>query len=240
MAAIYALLVRAGRRDALLYLHVGWMSALATGGVTWIVAAYAIAMSGATREVTEGVSALSAAALLLYVGFWMHGKSQAEAWQAYLDRRLRARSRDARSGPSASCPSSPSTARCSRRCCSTRRSPRRRARTARCHSPAASRPAPRRWRVLGWLVIRGSLRLPLGLFFRASAIALAVLAVVLAGKGIVALQEAGWVPVHEVRFPTWPLVGVYPNLQSLLLQAALILLIGAGFAYSRRTTRRAS
>jgi high-affinity iron transporter len=90
---------------------------------------------------------------------------------------------------------------------------------------------------LGWLIIRGSVRLPLGLFFRASAIALAVLAVVLAGKGIVALQEAGWVAVHEVPFPTWPLVAVYPNLQSLLFQAALIILIAAGFAYSRRTAR---
>ena len=45
-------------------------------------------MSGATREVTEGLSALVAAAILLYVGFWMHGKSQARQWQAYLDRRL--------------------------------------------------------------------------------------------------------------------------------------------------------
>jgi high-affinity iron transporter len=240
VAAIYALLVRAGRRDALPYLHVGWMSALATGGVTWILAAYAIAMSGATREVTEGVSALSAAALLLYVGFWMHGKSQAEAWQAYLDRRLRGalagrtlwalglvsflavyrevfetvlfyQALAAQAGPNGTVPLAGGVA-----------------------AGAAA------LAVLGWLVIRGSVRLPLGLFFRASAIALALLAVVLAGKGIVALQEAGWVPVHEVRFPTWPLVGVYPNLQSLLLQAVLILLIGAGFAYSRRTTRRAS
>jgi len=240
VVAIYALLVRAGRRDALAYLHGGWMSALAAGGLTWIVASYAIAMSGATREVTEGVSALSAAALLLYVGFWMHGKSQAREWQAYLDRRLRGalagrtlwalglvsflavyrevfetvlfyQALAAQAGPGGTVPLLGGVA------------------------AAAAALA-----VLGWLLIRGSVRLPLGLFFRASAIALAVLAVVLAGKGIVALQEAGWVPVHEVRFPTWPLVGVYPNLQSLLLQAALIVLIAAGFAYSRRTTRRAS
>ena len=88
VAAIYALLVRAGRRDALAYLHGGWILALIAGGLTWLVASYVIAMSGATREVTEGVSALVAAAILLYVGFWMHGKSQSRQWQAYLDRRL--------------------------------------------------------------------------------------------------------------------------------------------------------
>ena len=37
---------------------------------------------------TEGVTALAAAAILLYVGFWMHGKSHARHWQAYLSKRL--------------------------------------------------------------------------------------------------------------------------------------------------------
>ena len=63
---------------------------------------------------------------------------------------------------------------------------------------------------------------------------------ILAGKGIAALQEAGWIPVHEVSFPSLPLIGVYPNLQGLLLQAALVIVIAAGFAYARRSAVRAS
>ena len=63
---------------------------------------------------------------------------------------------------------------------------------------------------------------------------------ILAGKGIAALQEAGWVPVHQVSFPSFPLVGVYPNLQSLLLQALLVIVIVAGFGYARHAARRAS
>jgi len=88
--------------------------------------------------------------------------------------------------------------------------------------------------VLGWLIVRGSVRLPFGLFFGASAALLALLSVILAGKGVAALQAAGWIAVHEVHFPSLPLLGLYPNLQSLLLQAALVVVIACGFAYAHR------
>ena len=43
---------------------------------------------GATRALTEGVTALLAAAILLYVGVWLHGKRHAHAWQAFIGARL--------------------------------------------------------------------------------------------------------------------------------------------------------
>src|SRR5262245_21539937 len=209
IAALYALLVRAGRRDALRYLHGGWILALVAGALTWAVASYLIAVSGATREMTEGVSALIAAAVLLYVGFWMHDKSRAQQWQAYLDRRLAgalgegtlwalavlsflAVYREAfetvlfyetlavQAGPTG--------------------------RSALLGGLAAAALA---LLALGGFIVRGSARLPLGLFFEASAVLLGLLAVVLAGKGIASLQEAGWIPAHPVSFPSAPLLGVY-------------------------------
>ena len=54
VAAIVALLVKANRRDALPWVHGGWIAALLLGGLTWVVASYLISISGATREVTEG------------------------------------------------------------------------------------------------------------------------------------------------------------------------------------------
>jgi high-affinity iron transporter len=88
LAAIFALLIRAGRRDALPYVHAGWIAALILGGITWLVASYVIVISGATREVTEGVTALVAAAILLYVGFWMHRKAYADRWRTFLQGQL--------------------------------------------------------------------------------------------------------------------------------------------------------
>jgi high-affinity iron transporter len=88
LAAILALLIKGGRQDALPYVHAGWIAALALGGCTWFVASYVIALSGATREVTEGITALVAAVVLLYMGFWMHSKSYANRWQAFLQEQL--------------------------------------------------------------------------------------------------------------------------------------------------------
>src|SRR6185436_2578108 len=47
-----------------------------------------ITISGATRELTEGLTALFAAAILLYVGFWLHGKSHAQACNAFIKQQL--------------------------------------------------------------------------------------------------------------------------------------------------------
>ena len=41
-----------------------------------------------SRELTEGFGSLLAAAILLFVGIWMHGKAQAGAWQAYVRDKL--------------------------------------------------------------------------------------------------------------------------------------------------------
>ncbi len=89
LAAILALLIKSGRRDALPYVHTGWVAALVLGGCTWLVASYVIALSGSTREVTEGATALIAAVILLYVGFWMHSKAYADRWRTFLQGQLR-------------------------------------------------------------------------------------------------------------------------------------------------------
>jgi high-affinity iron transporter len=238
VAAIMALLVKAGRRDALPYIHAGWIAALALGMVTWLVASYVVAISGATREVTEGVTALVAAGVLLYVGFWMHSKAYASRWRAYLEQRLRgalssrtlwalalvsflAVYREAfetvlfaealwlQAGPS-----------------------------GRSAALGGFGVAAVLLVALGWLITRGSLRLPLGVFFGGTAALLALLAVVFAGQGVAALQEAGVLPASPVSFVHVPLLGLYPTAQGLLIQAGVIALIVAGFLYSDLTARR--
>src|SRR3546814_19746001 len=74
---------KADRTEAMPYVHGGWIGALVAGGATWLAATYLIDISGASRELTEGFAALFAAAVLVSVGIWMHGKSQADAWQRY-------------------------------------------------------------------------------------------------------------------------------------------------------------
>jgi len=56
--------------------------------------------------------------------------------------------------------------------------------------------------VLAWLIFKFSVRLPLRLFFAVNSALLYLLAVVFAGKGVAALQEAGRLPASSVHFPT--------------------------------------
>jgi high-affinity iron transporter len=72
-----------------------------------------------------------------------------------------------------------------------------------------------------WLIVRGSLRLPVGLFFGLTSLMLAGLAIVLAGKGVAALQEAAILAPYPISAPRLPLLGIYPDRLGLSLQAAL-------------------
>jgi high-affinity iron transporter len=240
VAAIVALLVKAGRRDALPYIHAGWVSALVLGGVTWALASSVISLSGATRETTEGVTALAAAAVLLYVGFWMHGKAYSARWRAFIEARL---------GGAVSSRTKWALALVSFLAVY------REAFEMVLFSQVLWLEAGADGRAgvgagfvaaaitlvgLAWLAVRGGLRLPLGVFFGGTSALLALLAVVFAGKGVAALQEAGLLPVSPVGAPALPMVGLYPNAQGLMLQAALVLIIAGGFFHTHRSVRRAS
>ena len=91
---------------------------------------------------------------------------------------------------------------------------------------------------LAWLMFRLSVRLPLQLFFRVNAVILVVLAIVFAGKGVAALQEAGKLRIDPIAFPEIDLLGVHPNLEGLGLQLTLIVLAVAWLAYTRQRQAR--
>jgi len=90
--------------------------------------------------------------------------------------------------------------------------------------------------VLAWLIFKFSVRLPLRLFFAVNSALLYLLAVVFAGKGVAALQEAGKLPASSVHFPTIDVLGVYPTLQTLGLQALLVIAAVVFVLMSRRKT----
>ncbi len=83
--------------------------------------------------------------------------------------------------------------------------------------------------LIAWVLLRTSRRLPIGRFFSASSALIAVLAVVLTGKGVAALQEAGWVAVSLAPVPHIEWLGLYPTWQSLLAQLAVIAVLVVGF-----------
>ena len=89
--------------------------------------------------------------------------------------------------------------------------------------------------ILAAVLLRTSARLPIGTFFAASSLLVAILAVVLVGKGIAGLQEGGLLHVSPVMFPRVDMLGVYPSVQTLLAQAVVLLIAVAAYVINVRS-----
>jgi len=237
LAAMAAFLVRTGRRDGLPWLHGGWVVALLLGGLTWVVSTRVIAISGAHREVTEGVTALISAGLLLYVGFWLHSRANAVRWSQF----IRSQMTSALGRGTLLWVALVSFLAVYREVFETVLF----YQALWVQSEGGARTAVAVGLGVGaiilagiaWLIAGYSVRLPLGLFFRISSALLALMAVVFAGQGIAALQEAGKLDVAPLDFPSIPVLGIYPSMQGIALQLILVTVIIAGYLYLRAGRR---
>ena len=235
VVAMLAFLRKSERSDTARFVHGGWISALVAGGITWVVATYVIGISGASRELTEGFGSLVAAVVLLSVGIWMHGKSQADQWQRYIRGKMsRALSRG--SGwflfglafvvvyrevfetilfyAALSAEGNQGTL------------------------LAGAGAAITVLGVIAFAMLRYSQSLPITQFFRYSSWLMAGLTIVLAGKGAAALQETGILDISPVDgAPQLVMLGVYPTWQSILTQLLTGVAIAVGFGWNHRKHR---
>jgi high-affinity iron transporter len=225
--AMIAFLRKAERVEALPYVHGGWIAALVAGAATWAIATYAIGISGASRELTEGFGSLLAALILLSVGVWMHGKSQADEWRRYIREKLQ----HALSRGSAWFLFGLAFLVVYREVFETILF------YAALWTPdngmtvlAGALSAIVLLAIIAWAMLRYSRTLPIGAFFKYSAILIAVLAVVLAGKGVGALQEAGLIPITPLGgVPRITVLGLFPTLEAVAAQLLMLAALVIGF-----------
>ncbi len=222
VVALCTVLIRTERRDALRWVHGGWIAALAAGAVTWILAQQVVRVSGAGREVIEGVTSLLATAMLFYVSYWLVSKTESVRWQAFLHGRMR----QALSRGSLWTLAGVSFVAVYREAFE----------TVLFYQALFAQAGPEGVRpiglgmlaglallaILGTAVFRFGLRMPLRRFFTASSALLYALAVVLAGHGIASLQEANWLPATWVPSVRVEWLGVHPTLEGLGVQLALL------------------
>ena len=225
--AMIAFVRKAGQDRALRFVHGGWTGALVAGALTWFAATYLLDISGAGRESIEAFGALIAALVLLSVGVWMHGKSQADNWQRYIRDKLgKALSRGSlwflfgivflvvyREVFEtilfyAALSAQGSTG----------------------YLLAGAATAGLLLVVIAWLLLRYSRTLPIGKFFAYSSVLIALLAIVLIGKGIAGLQEAGLIGIAPIAGgPRLSMLGVYPTFQVIGAQLAMASALLLGF-----------
>src|SRR6266446_254634 len=91
VAAMLALLRKAGRERDADAVHVGWVSASLAGAATWWASGMLlVGLSGASRELAEGVFQLVTAALLLYASHWLLASLSAKRLVSFLSARTMA------------------------------------------------------------------------------------------------------------------------------------------------------
>ncbi len=229
VAAIYAVAVKTGRNELKRTVHAGWLSALALGAVTWLLSSFVIDISGASRELTEGYTALIAAAILFYMGFWMHSKTSASEWQKFIQSKVQ----NALSGGTHWTLALVVFLAVYREVFET---------ILFYQSLWLQGGQTHQGAFIGGIttgllalalvavaVMKFAVKLPLKRFFGSTAVLMLLLAFVMAGKGIAALQEAGQLSAVALNFPVISWLGIYPTWQGLTLQAVLLVLATAYF-----------
>ena len=235
LAAILACLRNTGQQSAVRSVNIGWGLALLAGLATWALAAYVIDVSGAQRELLEGCTALFASVMVLWLGVWMHDRRHAAAWQDYIKSSLVSgggrfgfailaffsvyrelfevilfyETLWLQAGPAG-------------------------------HNAVLAGGATALVLLIGlaWIILRGSAKLPLALFFGINAALLCALSVVFAGHGVKALQEAGIFGTRPVPFFEFDWLGIHADAYSLGAQAIALLAIIVLYGRSKLAEKR--
>lgn len=236
LVAMVAFLKRSEQPGAMKYLHAGWILALVLGAFTWLAATTLISISGAQRELTEGLTGLFAVAVLVFVGLWMHSQSLAGRWQAYIQAKIKTHlSTQSLWGLAA---------------LSFVAVYREIFETVLFYSAmweqgahsailAGIGIASLALFAVGYFLFRTSRRLPIREYFLYSSLFVGLIAVVLAGKAAKALQEAGWLQVTQVPVPKFDWLGLFPTSQTLTMQAAVLAVVVIGFWFNNRKPQTA-
>jgi high-affinity iron transporter len=236
VAAIYSVAVKTQQPALKRSVHYGWLAALALGAVTWVMASFVVSISGASREMTEGYTALIAAVILFYMGFWMHSKTSAAKWQQFISQKV---SSALSSGAYLSLTLVVFLA-VYREVFETILF----YQSLWLQGGAAHQlsfvcgiaVAVLGLLVLGVALFKFALKLPLKAFFGSTAVLMIALAVVMTGKGVAALQEAGTLALSQTTMPTISWLGIYPTVQGLTAQAFVLVLAALLLLKARRSS----
>jgi high-affinity iron transporter len=218
------------------FIHAGWIAAVLCGIVLWKIGGQVIQKHMAQVELMEGIIAFVAVCMLLYIGFWLHGKSEATKWKAYVtDKVKNVTSSNSVLGLFALSffvvfrEVFESVLFLS---------------AINIESAGKQESAI----VLGvvvafvlviamaWVVLKFSAKLPIPKLFKISSIVMGALAVILAGKGVHSFQETGFISIHGYGFlPRVELLGIFPTAETLIAQLVILLVVIYVMKFVNRT-----
>lgn len=238
--AILGVIRALGEKKAARWVHGGWILALVLGIISWFFTDWIIGFGAAHRELMEGSISLLAVIVLLYVGFWLHSKTEIHKWTEFIDVRVKnmlkggnllglaaiaffAVFREAFESvlflSALSIEEGPGS---------------------KYAIGGGALAAIVIVLIIAALLLRFSAKLPLKNIFKYSSFVMGVLSFILVGKGIHAIQETGMMSVTAVPFNlNIGLIGFYPTLQTVVAQTVILILLIILWNYPKWKARRA-
>lgn len=234
IGALVAFLVRAGAAERKREIGLGAVWAVGASLLTALGFATIFRTARASQEALEGLTMLIAAAVLFWVSYWLVSKIELKKWQAFVARRMG----QALSRRSALALAAVAFLAVYREGFETVLF------YAALFASAGQAPGAAGAIVAGIglgalglgavyaLMQRYGTRLALKPFFGITSGLLYLMAFSFAGQGMAELQAAGYVPATPLAWvPTVPALGIFPTLQSFLLQALLALAVAGALVW---------
>ncbi|WP_282941467.1 FTR1 family protein [Paenibacillus sp. RC67] len=225
LAALVAFLHRTGNSSKQKWIWCGAAAGLVMSGGLAVLLNYMIAnvASGSTREMLEGITGLVSVLLMLTVGAWLHKKTQVNAWNRYIEKQV-----------GVALASGNLWSLFIVACLSILREG---AETTIFYIGMA--PSIQLGQliigiasaivilvVLGYIIVKGSIRLPIRTFFQVATLLIYYLVIKFLGESIHSLQVAGKLSSHVPGFiPSWGWLGVYPTWETLVPQLLVLVYI---------------
>ncbi|GAA4858341.1 FTR1 family iron permease [Paenibacillus vulneris] len=225
LAALAAFLHKTGNAAKQKWIWCGAAAGLLLSGGLAILLNYMIAnvAAGSTREMLEGITGLVSVLLMLTVGVWLHKKSQVHAWNRYIEKQV---------GVALATGNLWSLFVVS--CLSILREG---AETTIFYIGMAPAIQPGQLlagiagailllAILGYIIVKGSIKLPVRAFFLAATVLIYYLVIKFLGESIHSLQVAGKLSSHVPGFiPSWGWLGVYPTWETAAPQLLVLAFI---------------
>jgi len=222
---ILSLLKSLHANRAIRWVHGGWMSAVAIGFASWFFTGWLISFGAQNRELMEAFGALLAVIILVYVGFWLHKKTEAKKWKEFIEERIVKMLNQGKlftlafisfivvfreAFESVIFLSS-------------------------MELQVDDKSRPGIWMgalaaigsviLVSNLLLKFSVKVPIKKLFQYSSIIIMILSVALAGQSVHAFQESGWISVSSVRFNFHStMLGIYPTVQTYLAQIIVLVI----------------
>lgn len=225
VATLLSFLKKIGQADKQKWIWTGVGAGLAASTIFAVIIniVFSQITAASSREYIEGITGIVAVLMMLTIGLWLHSKSNIHAWNRYIGKRM---------DQAIATGSIVSFALISFLSIF-----REGAETIIFYAGMAPYMELKQLLsgiaiaflilvVIGFIMLRYSVKLPITLFFKAATILIYVLAFKILGVSIHSLQVSQVLKTHTITsFPFVEWIGLYPTVETILPQAVLILLI---------------